>query len=211
MKRRRILLMVHETLVPPDDLSGLYRDGDRGMPDRIQRDVDAAAPRPRGARRRRRRPADRAARGDAGLAPARRLQPARGVLRHRLLRPLRGRLPRADAAAVHRLQSARHDDLARQGADQAGARLAPHPDATLPALPGRPALSRAAAAELSAVRQVGDRRRLARHLAGVRRRGHAHGCASAWNSFTTRRAATRSSRSTSTGASCTSACSATSA
>ena len=48
---------------------------------------------------------------------------------HRRLRPERRQLPRAAARALHRLQSARPDAVARQGAVEDAARLSPHPGA----------------------------------------------------------------------------------
>ena len=66
-------------------------------------------------------------------------------------------------------------------------------------------------AALPAVREVGDRGCLARHRAGVDRRGRAAACANASSSSTSTRSPMRWSRSTSRAASSTSACSATSA
>ena len=143
MRKYRILLMVHKTLVPPDDFSGMSEsqiDDFRTEYDVLQH---AAPPGPRRARRRHRRSPDRASRDDRRVAPARGLQSARRVLGHHFLRPLRRRLPRAHAAALHGLQSARHDVVARQGADETRARHAPRRDTGVQAVPVRPPLSRA--------------------------------------------------------------------
>ena len=131
-KPLRVLVLVHETLVPPETLEGFTRAGDRRVAHGVRRDsTTLREDGPRGEGARARRQPRGAARGDHRLEARHRLQPARGVPGHRHLRPVRGRVPRADAPAVHRLQPARHDDLARQGALEADPRLSPHPDAAL--------------------------------------------------------------------------------
>ena len=122
MKRLRTLVVMHATLVPPETLDGSQRQRNRGVAYRVRRRLDAA-----------RRPATKCA-ASASRQPRRaahrhhrveardRLQPARGVRRHRHLRPARRRVPRAAAPAVHGLQSARPAAVARQAAVQAAAR-----------------------------------------------------------------------------------------
>ena len=150
---------------------GRRRSGSGRVPDRVRRRELPARVGPRRAPDRHRRQPHGAACGDPGVGAAGLLQPARGIRRHRHLRPARRRLPRAAAPVVHRLQPARHDALARQGAVEADPRLPPHPDAALRRVPARRRDPHPEGAALPAVRQVGDRGRLARHLAGLGRRG----------------------------------------
>ena len=42
MGKRRILLMMHQTLVPPEDVSGLSESADRRLPHRVRRAARAA-------------------------------------------------------------------------------------------------------------------------------------------------------------------------
>jgi len=134
---------------------------------RVRRRLAPQQGRPRRALHRPARQPDGAAHDDPGVAPAPGVQPARGVRRHRQARPARGRVPRAAAPALHRLQPARPDAVARQGAVEAAARLPSHPDAAVRGVPARQARPSAAEDALPAVREVGHRRRLARHRPGV--------------------------------------------
>ncbi len=139
------------------------------MAHRVRRLDDAARDGPRGQGPRHGRQPCRTARGDHGLEAGHRLQPAGGIPGHRHLRPVRGGVSRADAASLHGLQSARNDDLARQGPVEAGPRLSPHPDRALRAAAAQPPVSRAEATRVPAVRQVGDRGRIVRDRAGIDR------------------------------------------
>ena len=112
--------------------------------------------------------------------------------------------------AVHRLQPARADPGARQGAVEEAAGLPPHPGARLHRRAARPQADAAQAAALPADREVAVLRVVDRHLAGVGRRQRRAARTSACSSSTTRSARRRSSSSSSTAASSTSACSATS-
>ncbi len=118
----------------------LHRAADRRVAHRVRRHHLAQGDGPRGARARHGRQPRGAAQRHHRLEARHCLQPARGVPGHRHLRPVRGRVPRADAPAVHRLQPARHDDLARQGAVEADPGLPPHPDGEVRAAAAQPAL-----------------------------------------------------------------------
>ena len=121
MKKQRVLVLVHETLVPPANSDGYSEQEIDEW--RTEYDVTTSL-RAMGHEVQVLGVGDNLAElrnADHGLEAGRRVQPARGVPGHRHLRPARGRVPRADAAALHGLQSARHDDLARQGAVEADA------------------------------------------------------------------------------------------
>ena len=158
-------MLVHKDLVPKEDVP--LRRGQSRVADGMGRRHHAAQARARAARHRRPRRPDADPPGDRRVQADDRLQPDGGVRRHRRLRPERRQLPRAAARALHRLQSARPDAVARQGAGAEAARLSPHSGA---GLHGRAAQSQADAAEEAAVsadREVADLRVVDRHLAGV--------------------------------------------
>ena len=170
-KKRRVLVLMHEELVPPDSLRGQYAQGHRRVPHRARRDRGARGARPRSA-------SSSGVGSDlgpirAGVRRARaghRVQPARRLRRRRHLRPARRRLPRAAAQALHRLQPARHDARARQGAVQGAARpITASASPRFAVFPVGKKARKPREARLSARGQVAQRRGLARHLAGVAR------------------------------------------
>ncbi len=120
------------------------RRGQSGMAHGMGRGHHPAQARPRAARHRRARRPDAHPPGHRRIQADDRLQPDGGVCRHRRLRPERRQLSGAAARALHRLQSARADVVARQGAVEEAARLSPHPVA---GFHGRAAQSQAGAAE----------------------------------------------------------------
>ena len=139
------------------------------MADGVGRRHDAAEARPRAAGHRRARRSHADPPGDRGVQAGDRLQSDGGVRRHRRLRPERRQLSRAAARAVHRLQSARADAVARQGAGAQAARVSPHPVAGFHRRAAQSQAGAAQEARVSADRQVADLRVVDRHLAGVGR------------------------------------------
>ena len=86
------------------------------------------------------------------------------------LRPERRQLSRAAATALHRMQPARADPRPRQGAVEEAARLSPDSGAGIHRRAARTKADAAQAPRLPADRQVGVLRGVGRHLSGVGRR-----------------------------------------
>jgi hypothetical protein len=110
---------------------GLDRKGNRRVAHRIRRHLASEGRRPRGH-------AAGIERQPVGAAPrhhrveaGHRVQSAGGVRRHRHLRSARRGVPGAHASALHRLQSARHAAVARQGSVEAAAVLSPRAHAAI--------------------------------------------------------------------------------
>ena len=125
VKKLRILALVHDHLVPPEDTTGidileaewkmeydvietLREIGHEVRVLGIHDDLGGIRP------------------TVGSLQAAHRLQPDGGVCRRHDLRSERRQLSRAAAAPLHRLQSARPDPRARQGALEEAARVSPH-------------------------------------------------------------------------------------
>ena len=167
MKPVRVLVLVHKHLVPPDTATAEELHHGR-LEDGVGRHLDAAGKRQHELRVigvERRPVADPP--GHRRLQADHRLQPDGGVRRHRRLRSERRQLPGAAAGAVHRLQPARADAVARQGPGQEADGLPPHSGAGLRGRAARPQGQAAQAPGVPADRQVAHLRVVDRHLAGV--------------------------------------------
>ena len=170
MKRLRVLVLVHPDLLPPELVQGLHRAANQRMENRIRRGDDVAPRRPRRETTRRARRIKTDPRRDRDLEAGRRVDAARRVSRRRDLRSERRELPRIDARALYRLQSARPDAGARQGFVEDAGALPSHSGAGLRGVPDAPEGAAPGAAGLAADRQEPARGRLLRHLASLRRR-----------------------------------------
>ena len=70
-------------------------------------------------------------------------------------------------AAVYGLQSSRADSRPRQGSNQEGDGIPSHPRAAFRSLSAEPQWYSPASIEVSAVRQISERRRFSRHRSGI--------------------------------------------
>ena len=170
MRKLRVLALMHDYLVPPTDVTGIdVSTAKWKMEYDVTHTLEQMGHEVRAL----------GLGGDLGviteaveeLEPAHRLQPDGELRGHRDLRPERRQPPRAAARALHRLQPARPDARARQGAVEDAARLPPHPGARVRGLPRRPRRAAAQAAEVPGHREVADPGVVDRHLAGVGGRG----------------------------------------
>ena len=200
MKKQRVLALVDETLVPPDDAQGPRRR-QRALEDGVRRRPHAARGGPRGARGRGGRRARRHPPGDPGAEA--RTSPSTSSRRF-------ADVATWDQNVVSYLELLRLPYTGLQPArPHAGARqvavtkkiLAYHriPVPGLRRVPRRPGGAPAEAARLPADREVADRRSVDRHLAGLGGRGRRASSRSACASSTRASAPTPSSSSTSTG------------
>src|SRR5580704_18196125 len=138
-------------------VQGVYRAANQRVENRIRRGDDVAPRRARGKTAWRARRAETDPRPDRDLEAGRRAHAARRISRRSDLRPERCELPRIDARALYRLQSAWPDAGARQGFVEDAGALPSHSGAGLRRVPDAAQGAASGATGFAADRQEPER------------------------------------------------------